>query len=54
LIELEFENYKFLAPKNYGYYLKSTYGEYMKLPHKKGQEPKHSSTIVLNLEKTHV
>ncbi len=51
LTELEFENCKFLSPKNYDYYLKSTYGDYMKLPHKKGQEPKHSTTIIIDKQK---
>ncbi|WP_270647740.1 LicD family protein [Paeniclostridium hominis] len=34
LVEVEFEGYKFYAPRNYDNYLKKLYGDYMKLPDK--------------------
>ena len=49
LIELEFENYKFFAPKNFDYYLKTTYGDYMKIPDI-DDRPQHMTKILINKE----
>ncbi len=42
---LDFEGFKFYAPKKYDEYLKSIYGDYMKLPPKEKQITHHSYTV---------
>lgn len=42
LIELEFENHKFLSIKNYDTWLRSIYGDYTKLPPIEEQIPHHN------------
>ncbi len=44
LTELEFHDYKFLAPKNYDKILTNSYGDYMKIPSKEEREV-HDVTI---------
>ncbi|MCP3932615.1 MAG: LicD family protein [Bacteroidetes bacterium] len=51
LNKVKFEGYEFSSPKDVDYYLSSTYGDYMKLPPENQQSPKHSSTIIPNLER---
>lgn len=44
LIDVDFENNKFLAPHRYDEYLKQVYGDYMKLPPEDKRNPYHRGT----------
>lgn len=41
VIDVEFEGYKFMAPKGYDKVLKTVYGEYMTLPPEENRTPSH-------------
>ncbi len=43
---VEFENYKFRAPKGYDEFLKHIYGDYMQLPPEKNRKPHHGYYVV--------
>lgn len=45
LIEVEFEGFKFYAPKSYDHYLTFVYGDYMKLPPKEDRYPYHGEKL---------
>lgn len=45
LIDVEFEGYKFYAPKDYNLYLSQKYGDYMQLPPEEKRHPYHSNNI---------
>ena len=44
LIDVEFENLKFMAPANYDRFLRKVYGDYMQLPPEDQRHPYHSGT----------
>ena len=46
LCEVEFEGYRFWAPKNWHEYLTLKYGNYMTYPHPEDQVPSHSASKI--------